>query len=150
MEVSGASPVRPVWRTGVTMESAVHLGVDIGKSSHYALAVDAAGKPIYQTSVTNDEMALRKLVDWAKERQAIMVVDQPGGAAALLLKLCWQWNVRIGYLHGRRTRSDAAAASSGSPGAPRGDATCTFSSGNGRPPSSTCRGGRIEVNGRSG
>jgi hypothetical protein len=52
------------------MESAVHLGVDIGKSSHYALAVDAAGKPIYQTSVTNDEMALRKLVDWAKERQA--------------------------------------------------------------------------------
>jgi hypothetical protein len=28
------------------------------------------------------------------------VVDQPGGAAALLLKLCWQSNVRIGYLHG--------------------------------------------------
>jgi transposase len=28
------------------------------------------------------------------------VVDQPGGAAALLLKLCWQSGVRIGYLHG--------------------------------------------------
>lgn len=82
------------------MESAVYLGVDIGKSGHYALAVDAAGKPIYQTSVVNDEVALRKVVDWAKERQASVVVDQPGGAAALLLKLCWQSEVRIGYLHG--------------------------------------------------
>ncbi len=82
------------------MESVVYLGVDIGKSGHYAVAVDATGKLIYQTSVVNDEQALRKLVDWAKERQASAVVDQPGGAAALLLKLCWQSEVRIGYLHG--------------------------------------------------
>jgi transposase len=82
------------------MESAVYLGVDIGKSSHFAVAVDAAGKPIYQAGAANNEAALRKLVDWAKERQATAVVDQPGGAAALLLKLCWQSDVRIGYLHG--------------------------------------------------
>jgi transposase len=82
------------------MESAVYLGVDIGKSGHYAVAVDAAGKRIYQTGVANDEAALGKLVDWAKERQATVVVDQPGGTAALLLKLCWQSAVRIGYLHG--------------------------------------------------
>jgi hypothetical protein len=66
----------------------------------YAVAVDAAGKPIYQTGVPNDEAALRKLMNWAKEHQATMVVDQPGGVAALLLKLCWQSEVRIGYLHG--------------------------------------------------
>jgi hypothetical protein len=41
----------------------------------------------------------RTLVDWARERQAAVVVDQPGGAAALLPKLCWQSDVRIGYLH---------------------------------------------------
>jgi transposase len=82
------------------MESAVYLGVDVGKSAHYALAVDASGKPIYQSGVPNDEAALHKLVDWARERQATVVVDQPGGAAALLLKLCWQDEVRIGYLHG--------------------------------------------------
>src|ERR1700716_951332 len=82
------------------MESAVYLGVDIGKSGHYALAVDASGKPIYQTAVPNDEAALRKLVSWAKEHQATLVVDQPGGAAAVLLKLCWASEVRIGYLHG--------------------------------------------------
>jgi hypothetical protein len=89
------------------MEPAVYLGVDIGKSSHYALAVDASGKPIYQTGVPNDEAALRKLVDWAKEHQATLVVDQPGGAAALLLKLCWQSEVRIGYMHGLAMRAHA-------------------------------------------
>ena len=82
------------------MASAVYVGVDIGKSSHYALAVDAAGKPIYQTGAVNDEVALRKLVDWAREHEATVVVDQPGGGAALLLKLCWRSEVRIGYLHG--------------------------------------------------
>ena len=82
------------------MDAGTFLGVDIGKSGHYAVAVDAAGKPIYQTPVANDEPALRKLVDWAAEHQASVVVDQPGGAAGLLLKLCWQADVRIGYLHG--------------------------------------------------
>jgi len=85
---------------GVVMESPVYLGVDIGKSGHYAVAVDGTGKPFYQTGITNDEAALRKLVDWATEHQASVVVDQPGGAAGLLLKLCWQADVRLGYLHG--------------------------------------------------
>src|SRR5919204_2945536 len=84
----------------VTMNADGFLGVDIGKSGHYALAVDAMGKVIHQTAVTNDEAALQKVVDWAKAHQATVVVDQPGGAAALLLRLCWQAEVRIGYLHG--------------------------------------------------
>ena len=86
--------------TGVVMESAVYVGLDIGKSGHYAVAVDASGEPIYQSAVPNDEAALRKLVTWAKEHQAKVVVDQPGGAAALVLKLCWVSEVPIGYLHG--------------------------------------------------
>ena len=82
------------------MEPAAYMGVDVGKTSHYAVAVDGAGKPIYHTGVPNDEASLSKLVDWAAEHQASIVVDQPGGAAALLLKLCWQSEIRIGYLHG--------------------------------------------------
>jgi hypothetical protein len=82
------------------MDAGIFLGVDIGESGHYAVAVDAAGQVIYQTAVTNDEVTLRKLVVWAHEQQATVVVDQPGGAAALVLRLCWQSEVRIGYLHG--------------------------------------------------
>ena len=84
----------------MAMEPAVYLGVDIGKTNHYALAVDAAGTTIYQTGVANDEPALRKLVDWARQQQAMVVVDQSDGGAAVLLKLCWQLDVSIGYLHG--------------------------------------------------
>jgi len=69
----------------VTPAYAVCVGVDIGKSSHYAVAVNAAGQAIYRTAVANDETALRTLVDWARAQAAALVVDQPGGAAALLL-----------------------------------------------------------------
>jgi transposase len=82
------------------MHAGIFLGVDIGKSGHYALAVDAGGKVIHQTAVVNDEAALRKVVEWARAHHATVVVDQPGGAAALLLRVCWQAEVRIGYLHG--------------------------------------------------
>jgi transposase len=34
------------------------------------------------------------------QHQSRVVVDQPGGTATLLLKLCWRAEVRIGYLHG--------------------------------------------------
>ena len=100
------------------MDAAVYLGVDIGKSGHYAVAVDNTGKPIYQTGVSNDEPAVRKLVDWVKQRGAVVVVDQSTGAAALLLKLCWAGDVRIGYLHGlamARARDFYAGASKTDP-----------------------------------
>jgi transposase len=84
----------------VSASAAIYLGVDIGKDAHYAVAVDTAGTAIYRTAVANDEAALHTLVSWAQEQAATVVVDQPGGAAALLLQLCWGADVPIGYLHG--------------------------------------------------
>jgi transposase len=78
----------------------VFLGVDIGKSGHYAVAVDRLCQTVHSTPVANDESALRLLVLWARAHQASVIVDQPGGTAALLLKLCWDARVGIGYLPG--------------------------------------------------
>jgi transposase len=39
-------------------------------------------------------------VRWAKQREAVIVVDQLGGLATLLLRLCWDHEVRTAYLHG--------------------------------------------------
>src|SRR5579884_2664653 len=89
VDASGTPSVRSRLRE-VAMNAGVFLGVDIGKHGHYALAVDATGKVIHQLAVANDEAALRQLVHWAKAHRASVVVDQPGGAAALLLRLCWQ------------------------------------------------------------
>ena len=82
------------------MQAAVYVGVDIGKTSHYAVAVDATGQTMRELTVANDEAALRNLVDWVKQRAGVVVVDQDGGLAGVLLLLCWQADVRIGYLHG--------------------------------------------------
>jgi transposase len=78
----------------------IFVGVDIGKASHYAVGVDAAGETVHRRAVENDEAGLSGLVRWAVEHEAALVVDQPGGAAALLLRLCWDAGVAVGYLHG--------------------------------------------------
>lgn len=84
----------------MTERTAVYLGVDIGKASHYAVAVDETGTVIYRAAIANEEAALRGLVAWAHEHQAMVVVDQPGGIAALVLQLGWDAGVPVGYLHG--------------------------------------------------
>jgi transposase len=78
----------------------IFVGVDIGKASHFAVGVDAAGETVHRRAVDNDEVGLGDLIRWAVEHGAALVVDQPGGAAALLLRLCWDAGVVVGYLHG--------------------------------------------------
>jgi transposase len=78
----------------------VFVGVDIGKASHYAVGVDEDGETIHRRAVENDEAELNDLVRWAVEHEAALIVDQPGGAAALLLRLCWDAGAVVGYLHG--------------------------------------------------
>lgn len=59
------------------------LGVDIDKSAHYPVAVDGNGRTVYSKPVANEESALRLLVEWARTRQAAVILDQPVGTAAL-------------------------------------------------------------------
>ncbi len=82
------------------MQAAVYVGVDVGKTSHYAVAVDATGQIVRELAVANDEVALRSLVNWVQQHAGVVVVDQDGGLAGLLVLLCWQADVPIGYLHG--------------------------------------------------
>ena len=82
------------------MAPRVFVGVDIGKASHYAVGIDEAGETVHRQAVDNAEGSLGELVRWAVEHEAALVVDQPGGTAALLLRLCWSAGVAVGYLHG--------------------------------------------------
>ena len=42
----------------------ISLGVDIGKTAHYAVAVDRQGHTVYSKPVANEESGLRLLVLW--------------------------------------------------------------------------------------
>jgi hypothetical protein len=70
------------------MEGHIFLGVDLGKSAHYAMGVDQVGKTVHQQAVANDEAGLRELVQWAVEHTAAVIVDQPG-SASYVARLCW-------------------------------------------------------------
>ena len=82
------------------MAPRIFVGVAIGKASHYAVGVDQDGETVHRRAVENDEAGLTSLVGWAVEHEAALVLDQPGGAAALLLRLSWDAGVVVGYLHG--------------------------------------------------
>lgn len=80
--------------------AAVFLGIDVGKSTHYGVAIDASGAVLRQWRISNDEPSLQRAVSWAKQRNAAVIVDQLGGLATLLLRLCWDHAVPTAYLHG--------------------------------------------------
>ena len=82
------------------LRAPICLGVDSGKSAHYAVAVDDEGQLVSCSPVANDQSALHRLVEWGKAHQAAVIVDQPGGTAAVLLQLCWDGQVPVGYVPG--------------------------------------------------
>jgi transposase len=80
--------------------AAVFLGVDIGKTAHYGVAINSSGTVLRQWRIGNDEASLQRAVKWAKQRKSVIIVDQLGGLATLLLRLCWDLDVPTAYLHG--------------------------------------------------
>jgi transposase len=80
--------------------AALFLGIDVGKTAHYGVAINTSGAVVRQWRISNDQASLQRAVSWAKQRNAAVIVDQLGGLATLLLRLCWDHEVPTAYLHG--------------------------------------------------
>jgi transposase len=80
----------------------VWVGIDAGKEFHWAHILDASGTTLLSRKVQNDEADISELIDEALSLadEAVWAVDQPGGAAALLLALLWERNQRVLYIPG--------------------------------------------------
>ncbi len=62
----------------------VFIGVDVGKDTHHAVAVNRSGKYLFNKAFPNDENKLRALVSDLKQHgQILLVVDQPATIGAL-------------------------------------------------------------------
>ena len=62
----------------------VFIGVDVGKGEHHAVALDRAGKVLFDKALPNEEAKLRDLIGRLKQRgQVLFVVDQPATIGAL-------------------------------------------------------------------
>lgn len=65
------------------------VGIDVGKTHHWACVVDADGKKLLSTKVTNDEADIVALIGdaYSQARQLVWAVDIIGSPSALLLAL---------------------------------------------------------------
>ena len=62
----------------------VFVGVDVGKGEHHAVALDRAGKRLFDRALANDEARSRTLIGGLNQHgRVLFVVDQPATIGAL-------------------------------------------------------------------
>ena len=83
------------------MEAAhgVVLGFDVGRYSHHMTAVDArTGEVVADGPVGQDEPGIREALGPYAGRDAIVVVDQPGGLSSLLFAVAGDMGMELGFI----------------------------------------------------
>lgn len=87
------------------MEPPVFVGIDIGKTSHHAMVLDADGHPLLDQPVANEEAALVAIFQAARAYgQPVVCVDQPSAIGALTVAVAQAQGLAVVYLPGRRMR----------------------------------------------
>ncbi|MGO5319723.1 IS110 family transposase, partial [Bifidobacterium boum] len=93
----------------------VWLGLDVGKSSHHACALDHDGNTILDTPVDQDEKQLRRTIAKLQRRGTVLViVDQPNTIGSLPLTVARDMGARTAYLPGGAMRKAAQLLPGGS------------------------------------
>jgi transposase len=83
----------------------VFVGVDVGKGTHHAVALDRKGKRLLDCALPNDEAKLRALIGRLKEHgRILLVVDQPATVGALPVAVARAEGVLVAYLPGLAMR----------------------------------------------
>lgn len=83
----------------------VFVGVDVGKSAHHAVALDAGGRVLLDRALPQDEAKLRALIgELRRHGKVLFVVDQPATIGALPLAVARDEGVLVGYLPGLAMR----------------------------------------------
>lgn len=79
----------------------VFIGVDVGKGEHHAVAIDRAGKRLFDKALPNDEGKLRALIEGLTDHGTLLfVVDQPATIGALPIAVAQDAGILVGYLPG--------------------------------------------------
>ena len=86
-------------------EVGVFVGLDVGKGEHHAVALDRAGKRLFDKPLPNDERRLRAVLDQlATHGTVLLVVDQPATIGALPVAVAQASGALVGYLPGLAMR----------------------------------------------
>jgi transposase len=89
----------------VTAADVVWVGIDAGKSSHHAAAVDAGGRRLWSVKVANGQQPIEELIGRAAKTagsgEVRWAVDLVSPAAALLLAILLSSGQKVVYVPGR-------------------------------------------------
>ena len=79
----------------------VQVGLDVGKSEHFADALDSDGERLFAQAVANDQADLEALLDRAARHGTPgLVIDQPGSIAQLALAVAARRGTPVAYVPG--------------------------------------------------
>ncbi|WP_433754477.1 IS110 family transposase [Nocardia sp. CA-135398] len=87
------------------------VGIDVGKETHWAFAMDSDGNRILSRRVANDEAAVSQLladVTALEADEVTWAVDLTTVESALLLAILWDHQQRVMYLPGKAVNHAAA------------------------------------------
>ena len=108
--MTASAPAAFLWNEGETPEgvavgtpdeTTVWIGLDIGKTEHFADVLDEAGSPLFARAVANDKAAIEALLARAESfGSPALVVDQPGSLARLVLGVAARRGVPVAYVPG--------------------------------------------------
>ena len=97
----------------------VFIGIDVGKSEHWATALTTAGERLHDRPLPNDEGKLRDLYHrLSSHGNLLVVVDQPATIGALAVAVAQDMGITVAYLPGLSMRRIADL----SPGSAKTDA----------------------------
>lgn len=83
----------------------VFLGLDVGKSEHWACAIDEIGTVLWNKSLPNDQAKLEKVFNMLSTHGSLLVVvDQPATIGALAVGLAQEMGIDVAYLPGLTMR----------------------------------------------
>ncbi|OLO76274.1 IS110 family transposase [Actinomyces oris] len=84
---------------------AVFIGIDVGKSEHWATALSRDGQKVLDRALPNDEERLRAVYKkLADHGSLLVVVDQPATIGALAVAVAQDMGITVGYLPGLSMR----------------------------------------------
>ena len=83
----------------------VFIGIDVGKSEHWATALSRDGQKVLDKALPNDEDRLREVYQPLQAKgQVLVVVDQPATIGALAVAVAQDMGITVGYLPGLSMR----------------------------------------------
>lgn len=86
----------------------VWVGLDVGKETHHACALDRDGNTLYDKPLRQDEKAIRAMLERLSGRgRVLLVVDQPNTIGSLPLAVSRSMGVTVAYLPGTAMRRTA-------------------------------------------